>query len=193
MIAIADAGDHIFDSGVLIQSESFCGNTWFQVAEFAAQEIAGLMYQFQNFSTQADSYLWEFGDGAVSVEETPTHVYAEPGEYEVSLTCTNECFDTTTTVVLNAGTVTGIEDAVEIESTVSNVGQEGLLVKCSLNSSANIDFHIVDALGRTVWSEPVGTTNRVTRTLDISELKKGMYFLRIDAGRSTSIKRFVRF
>ncbi len=193
MIAIADAGDHIYDSGVLIQSESFCGNTWFQVAEFAVQEIAGLTYQFQNFSTQADSYIWEFGDGTVSVEETPTHMYAQPGEYEVSLTCTNECFDTTTTVMLNVGTVTGIQDAVEIESTVANVGKDGLLVRCSLSSSAKVSLQIIDAMGRGVWEEPVGTTNRITKNLNIGFLKRGTYLLRIDADKSTSFKRFVKF
>lgn len=31
------------------------------------------------------SYLWAFGDGATSTEASPTHVYAAPGRYSVSL------------------------------------------------------------------------------------------------------------
>ncbi|MGB0369674.1 MAG: PKD domain-containing protein, partial [Flavobacteriales bacterium] len=193
MIAIADAGDGIYDSGVLIQSESFCGNTWFQVAEFTAQEVAGLEYQFQNYSSRADSYIWEFGDGDVSIEESPTHVFDSPGEYEVSLTCSNECFDTTTTVILNVGMVTGIGEQIEIESMVTNVGLDAIRVQCELGRSANVRLRIVDMVGRTVWSEAVGTTNRFTKNVNVSAFKKGMYLMQIDAGKSTSIQRFVKF
>jgi PKD repeat protein len=35
-------------------------------------------------------YLWEFGDGTSSVEVNPVHFYSVPGEYNVSLTLTDE-------------------------------------------------------------------------------------------------------
>lgn len=37
-------------------------------------------------SYNADSYFWEFGDGATSTEEAPTHNYAAIGQYPVKLT-----------------------------------------------------------------------------------------------------------
>ncbi|MCB9232147.1 MAG: PKD domain-containing protein [Bacteroidia bacterium] len=40
---------------------------------------------FTNCSLHAGSYNWEFGDGKVSLEENPVHVYAAPGTYEVKL------------------------------------------------------------------------------------------------------------
>ena len=36
------------------------------------------------------SYLWDFGDGETSIEENPSHDYAEPGTYSVSLTVTDD-------------------------------------------------------------------------------------------------------
>ncbi|HOY39936.1 MAG TPA: PKD domain-containing protein [Bacteroidales bacterium] len=36
------------------------------------------------------SYFWNFGDGSTSGEESPIHVYAESGNYTVSLTSTNQ-------------------------------------------------------------------------------------------------------
>ena len=33
------------------------------------------------------SYLWDFGDGATSTLEEPSHTYAIPGDYSVTLTC----------------------------------------------------------------------------------------------------------
>ncbi len=41
--------------------------------------------RFQNQSTNGDSYAWMFGDGEVSNEENPTHLYPESGNYTVIL------------------------------------------------------------------------------------------------------------
>jgi PKD repeat protein len=48
-----------------------------------------LTVTFTNTSTNADSYLWEFGDGNTSTEANPVHTYAGAGVYTVRLTATN--------------------------------------------------------------------------------------------------------
>lgn len=45
----------------------------------------------------ADSLLWEFGDGEMSKDSTPVHVYTEEGVYTVSLSMFTECGDSTFT------------------------------------------------------------------------------------------------
>lgn len=35
------------------------------------------------------SWVWDFGDGQTSTQQSPAHVYAAPGDYTVSLTVTN--------------------------------------------------------------------------------------------------------
>ena len=45
---------------------------------------------FRSYSTDAVSYLWDFGDGNTSTEESPTHVYDTHDVYEVTLVATNE-------------------------------------------------------------------------------------------------------
>jgi subtilisin family serine protease len=54
--------------------------------------FVGEVVQFTNESTGSDtiSYLWDFGDGATSTEENPTHIYGEAGLYKVTLTATND-------------------------------------------------------------------------------------------------------
>jgi len=48
--------------------------------------IAATPIQFTNQSKGADQYLWKFGDGASSEEETPNHLYRNSGNYPVTLT-----------------------------------------------------------------------------------------------------------
>ena len=62
------------------------------VADLAAQPLGGvydMSIGFTDLSTGViDSWLWEFGDGATSTEQNPTHAYAASGSYDVSLTVT---------------------------------------------------------------------------------------------------------
>jgi len=52
--------------------------------------IDGMDVTFTNSSKDADSYSWDFGDGASSTEMNPIHTYAENDEYSVSLTAIGE-------------------------------------------------------------------------------------------------------
>lgn len=49
----------------------------------------GSPVSFTNTSSGAERYEWEFGDGAVSTEESPSHTYSEYGTFSVSLTAYN--------------------------------------------------------------------------------------------------------
>lgn len=52
---------------------------------------ASLTVNFTDTSTeQPTSWLWDFGDGASSTSQNPSHVYSTPGTYTVALTATNE-------------------------------------------------------------------------------------------------------
>ncbi len=45
---------------------------------------------FTNFSQNATSYSWDFGDGNSSTEENPVHTYDMAGTYTVELTASND-------------------------------------------------------------------------------------------------------
>lgn len=48
-----------------------------------------LTIQFINTSTNAVSYLWDFGDSATATNPNPTHFYGNAGSYTVTLTATS--------------------------------------------------------------------------------------------------------
>jgi PKD repeat protein len=85
---------------------------------------------FTNNSIDGDTYLWNFGDGATSELESPTHVYNSAGSYTVVLTVTD-------TVTLQDSSVTKFVDVVT-------------------NTIVNIDRTVCDSFtspsGNYVWS-----------------------------------------
>jgi PKD repeat protein len=70
-------------------------------ANFTSNVTSGgapLNVHFNDTSTgNATSWIWNFGDGGTSTEQNATHVYANEGNYNVSLTAINEAGNNTLT------------------------------------------------------------------------------------------------
>ncbi len=54
-------------------------------ASFTPQVLDIKTVQFQNTSSHADSYVWDFGDGDTSSELNPKHIYESAGNFIVTL------------------------------------------------------------------------------------------------------------
>lgn len=66
------------------------------------QSVLYPVFHFNNTSTNATAYTWEFGDGTTSSQTSPEHTYADqPGVYHVILYATNAagCEDSSVAVV----------------------------------------------------------------------------------------------
>ncbi len=66
-------------------------------AAFTAAPVGscGNEVAFTNYSTSADQYLWDFGDGFTSETPSPNHFFGTAGTFPVTLTVSND-FDVTT-------------------------------------------------------------------------------------------------
>jgi PKD repeat protein len=64
------------------------------IANFTSTLVFGgcmrVQHQFNNLSSGADSYIWDFGDGTYSSQINPLHNYVVPGNYSVTLTAVAE-------------------------------------------------------------------------------------------------------
>lgn len=86
LVAIATYGRGLFTTDV------FEGNLKPQAAFSANATVTytGKEIQFTDASILPDNnWSWSFGDGETSTEQNPTHIYEEPGFYEVKLTIAN--------------------------------------------------------------------------------------------------------
>jgi PKD repeat protein len=70
-----------------------------------------------NNSKYANAYMWDFGDGATSTQENPTHTYANAGEYTIKLTATSSGANATNPTATSQQTVT-VTSGVILESDI---------------------------------------------------------------------------
>ena len=84
--------------------------------------------EFTDSSTEADSVLWNFGDGNTSTERNPIHNYSSNGTFVVTLTAYNQFGEdsTTQTVVVSGIGVDSyeVEQPTEEETTEEVVEEE---------------------------------------------------------------------
>jgi PKD repeat protein len=118
------------------------------VASFTASPAPAtppLIVNFSNTSTGTiTSYAWTFGDGGTDTAQNPSHVYASPGTYTVSLTVTGPGGSNTqtrtiyipipgtapvatTTVVSSSTNPSTFSSRITVTATVTGVAPTGLV------------------------------------------------------------------
>jgi PKD repeat protein len=85
---------------------------------FSASSDTPLVVHFEDLSTGGPtSWLWDFGDGTTATTQNPTHTYATAGSYQVCLTASSVCGNTTTCTTVDvtcpapvAGFIFGVDE-----------------------------------------------------------------------------------
>jgi hypothetical protein len=143
----------------------------------------------QNVSTNANQYSWDFGDGFVSNVSAPSHTYAVPGTYPVSLIAANaNCSDT---LVLSA-TVdnVGLADLNARGIQVFPNPTQGMLVVKDENA-LYFAYEITDLTGRVVMQNNLDFQLKLTE-LNVSALRTGVYKIRCFSKNDEAIRSFVK-
>ncbi len=141
----------------------------------------GLTATFTNSSTNASSFLWDFGDGMTSTQANPIHTYTAPGNYVVSLSATNLCRTHTKMANIGVSGVNELDNQVEIRilpnPTVGDFAAE-------LDSRINglVKLILFDASGRKVTGKEIMLKQGISRVaFENLNLPKGLYQLNIQA------------
>ncbi|MFK7933991.1 MAG: PKD domain-containing protein [Saprospiraceae bacterium] len=75
--------------------------------------VNDLDVDFNNTSVNAETYLWDFGNGSTSSEASPLYTYDEEGEYMVTLTATNDCGTNTFSQNITTGLLPNADFTIE--------------------------------------------------------------------------------
>ncbi|HHB79370.1 MAG TPA: PKD domain-containing protein [Saprospiraceae bacterium] len=141
--------------------------------------VNGLTVTTTNNSTNADSYLWTFGDGTSSMLENPVHTYAGNGNYDIILRATNFCgVDSTSRNLL----IVGIDDplnevSIELYPNPSN----GIYTLDVQSIKADqIDISIYDILGRKVMEKNWSKTQKIHEDISIENQPAGNYIFQLN-------------
>ncbi|MFN0176386.1 MAG: PKD domain-containing protein [Saprospiraceae bacterium] len=145
---------------------------------------------FTSTSQNATSYSWNFGDGNNSNEENPTHIYAGPGTYTVSLAASNNCGTTIfeQTITLTSGT--GEASWLKGFKLFPNPNTGIFAVEMSGLPQDELEFTLFNALGQQIKRETAEfNTGFLTRVFDYGDLPAGYYTLRVQAdGQAMFVK-----
>jgi len=87
----------IIGGGLMMMTFVSCMKPIAKFSMSADRADAPATITFQNTSQQADSYVWDFGDGTQSTDSVPDHHYTHSGKYDVKLSATKGQKTTTMT------------------------------------------------------------------------------------------------
>lgn len=148
-----------------------------------------LTVDFLNNSTGATSYTWDFGDANSSTEANPVHTYSTAGAYLVSLIANNtNCDDTIVKEVMVP--LVGLEEN-NLDEFVRvypnpNDGSFSLEIK---NYKEVNRIRLLDATGQLVKNVLSASPQQARLSIDLGDIKSGIYFLEILSDTDVIVKR----
>lgn len=131
--------------------------------------INGNTASFANSSQNAQTYIWDFGDGTTSTETNPMHSYTANGTYNVSLTAQSQTCDDNVIVQPITITAVGVDEHLEDTFEVSpNPATDDFSIKLLENFDAGT-MRIIDAAGKICYQIKLSGLNAG----DVYQVKSG--------------------
>ncbi len=136
--------------------------------------------RFLNLSVGAQSWLWDFGDGAGSYAQHPVHLFDQAGKYTVMLIATDEygCSDTATMAPFL------IESPDLFIPNVFSPNHDGINDVFGVEYSGNADFHlqIFNRWGQNIFESQSPLEQWAGRGSRGEELSAGVYYYVLKVG-----------
>ena len=148
----------------------------------------------QNTSTNANLFIWDFGDSSVDSSFEPSHVYSTPGNFTVKLTALNECGENKYSIPITI-------DSTKVEDTTSTTyiySKEAESLTITPNPSDGLVFLktegqpvqkilIYDILGTVVYENHIPSHERI----DVRGLSKGIYIVEVHTNIKVLTKKLL--
>jgi hypothetical protein len=160
--------------------------SWFDVGSitFAGFSFSGIeaTYSFFDNSLNAGTYFWDFGDGDTSTVQNPLHTYTQTGNYIVTQSISNPCFNDNASDTINV-VISHIEDGADQVkvSVCPNPGNGNFeMIFKSQGLYDKVFYEVFDINGKIVdKNELIVTKGIFHKQIDLTSLVKGFYYLQI--------------
>jgi hypothetical protein len=156
----------------------------------AAFDTTGTSYAtvvFNNMSTDADTYLWDFGDGNTSTQENPLHIYANGGTYTITLIATGPCGSDTATFV-HTFEILDLDDELGINlSMYPNPAKDAVTIQATDYTEAQVE--LFDMTGKLVISRQIKGNQLI---ISLENLSKGMYLVKVSNESGSNTQRLIK-
>jgi PKD repeat protein len=140
--------------------------------------VNGGQVAFNNTSTNAITYSWNFGDGQTATTANPNHTYAASGTYTVTLTA--KLCDRLTTFTDTVSVITNSVQNISRNNAFTvwpNPAGEKLHVNSSLFSTGRYALEITNVVGQHMMSAINTASER--QEINTAKLKPGIYIISI--------------
>lgn len=162
------------------------------VADFSYEITGNTTVKFNNQSLNANSSIWNFGEGNSSQESSPEYIFSQEKIYAVKLKVENECG--ADSIVKNVNLLkTIIENEKKSEINIyPNPAGDFIFFDSTADPSPDFSIRIYDFIGKKINMDCSILQLQHKRLLNITALPSGTYFLHIQNGNNVYVKRFVR-
>jgi hypothetical protein len=158
----------------------------FPWAGFSTNSSAPLNYQFQTYSP-ALANTWYFGDGGISNLPNPTRAYAAGGTYTVSHVVTDGCKKDSAIQVISM-IASGLQDhtTAPVLRAYPDPCTNRLYISGAAFAEGAASMELYDASGRLLYNDVYSSE------LNTSQLKNGLYFLKVSHPSGVLCLRFIK-
>ena len=147
---------------------------------------------FTDQSSNAATWLWDFGDGNTDTMASPTHTYSNPGIYTVVLEIEDAagCRDSVSQVV--DVLINSISDPGGMEVEVWPVpAQEEIFVRYRFRGQQTGTIRLVNVLGQPVFQGTFQASGEWTQPVPVARFARGIYFLKLESNEGNFVQKIV--
>lgn len=166
------------------------------VASFTSSLTQGVTVNLTNTTGSSTTLpftsTWDFGDSQGATTTNAIHTYTANGSYTVTLIVTTACgADTTTQTVLITGV--GIEEANLLKEVKVYPNPSTGVFNLELSNVAigELSVTVTDMTGRTVYNSTEEVKGELKKSLDLSSMAKGVYYLKMESENMREIRKIV--
>ena len=181
-----DNYSHLFNvNTVVVPIASFVTNTT------SVSLSGGGQINFTNTSSNAQFYLWNFGDqNGVSLSINPSYSYSLPGNYKAQLIAQSSsgCLDSASTEITVLDDITDLKDLSAALSlfTILLDGPGNYHLSMNLNAVQDVVADVYDLSGQKLKSYSFSGVKTKTTNVDLEAFAPGIYYLRVNTKSGTT-------